>query len=49
MMKRKKVFLVRNVAEENYGGGEAYQLKLAKMLHEHGFEPIVLTNSKELL
>ena len=43
------VFLVRNVGEENYGGGEAYQLKLAKKLQEYGFEPVIITNSKELL
>ena len=43
------VFLVRNVAERNFGGGEIYQLKLADALRRHGFEPIIVTNSKELL
>ena len=48
-MKKESVFLVRNVGGENYGGGEAYQLKLAKKLQEYGFEPVIVTNSKELL
>lgn len=45
----KKVFLVRNVASGKYGGGEAYQLKLAEELKNNGFLPIIVTNSEELL
>lgn len=42
-----KVFLIRNVT--GFGGGEVYQLNLAKMLKENGFSPVILTNSKELI
>lgn len=45
----RNVFLVRNVAPEMYGGGEIYQLQLAGKLRESGYEPIIVTNSKELL
>lgn len=47
--KRDKVFLIRNVASEKYGGGEIYQLKLAKKLTEAGFSPVIITNSNKLL
>lgn len=46
---KKRVFLIRNVASEKYGGGEAYQLKLAEELKNNGFLPIIVTNSEELL
>lgn len=45
----KKVFLIRNVAPEKFGGGETYQLELARELKTHGFSPAIITNSKELL
>ena len=45
----KSVFLVRNVAPGNYGGGEIYQLKLARELKMLDYEPIIITNSKGLL
>ena len=45
----KRVFLVRNVARNKFGGAEIYQLELAKKLRQAGFSPIVLTNSQELL
>lgn len=48
-MQKGSVFLVRNVAPEKYGGGEAYQLKLAEELKNNGFLPIIVTNSEELL
>lgn len=48
-MIKNAVFLVRNVAPEKYGGGEIYQLKLAKKLSEAGFSPIIVSNSKELI
>ena len=44
-----KIFLVRNVAEDAFGGGEIYQLELAKRLKNNGFCPIIITNSKKLL
>ncbi len=43
----KRVFLVRNVL--GFGGGEVYQLNLARMLKKHGFLPVIVTNSKELI
>lgn len=43
----KRVFLVRNVL--GFGGGEVYQLNLARMLKKHGFVPVIVTNSKELI
>lgn len=48
-MQERNVFLIRNVAPEKYGGGEIYQLKLAKKLSEAGFSPIIVSNSKELI
>lgn len=48
-MKEKMIFLVRNVAKDKFGGGEIYQLSLARELKKNGFEPIILTNSKQLL
>lgn len=45
----KKVFLIRNVALEKYGGGETYQVKLGLMLKKYGLEPVVLTSSNGLL
>ena len=32
-----------------YGGGEIYQIKLGLMLLKNGFEPFIVTASKELL
>ncbi|MBR5389230.1 glycosyltransferase family 4 protein [Candidatus Saccharibacteria bacterium] len=46
---QKKVFLIRNVAPNKFGGGEVYQLELAKELKAHGFLPYIITNSEELL
>lgn len=48
-MNKKTVFLVRNVAPADYGGGEIYQLLLAKKLEAHGFVPVIVTNSRGLL
>ena len=48
-MPTKKIFLIRNVAPEQFGGAETYQLKIAKKLKCHGLEPVILTNSKKLL
>ena len=48
-MKEKVVFLIRNVARENFGGGEIYQLRLADALRRHGYEPVIVTSSEELL
>ncbi len=46
---KRKVFLIRNVAPEMYGGGETYQLKIAQLLKNNGFEPYIVSASKELL
>ena len=43
----KNVLLIRNV--RGFGGGEAYQLNLARMLKKNGFEPVIVTNSRELI
>lgn len=48
-MAKNRVFLIRNVAPEMYGGGETYQIKLGLMLLKNGFEPFIVTASKELL
>ena len=48
-MQKSSVFLIRNVALEKYGGGEAYQLKLAEELKKNGFLPIIVSNSERLL
>lgn len=45
----KKIFLIRNVALGEYGGGETYQVKLGLMLKKYGFEPVILTSSNGLL
>lgn len=46
---KKNVLLVRNVAGDGFGGGEVYQLKLARQLRKHGFCPVIVTNSRQLL
>lgn len=43
------VFLIRNIAPECYGGGESYQIELAKVLKKKGYRPIIFTASKKLL
>ena len=45
---KKTVLLIRNVAPEKYGGGESYQLMLAKQLEKHGFCPVILSSSNKL-
>lgn len=45
----KKVFLIRNVAPEQYGGGETYQLTLAEKLQEYGIKVCIMTSSQGLL
>lgn len=48
-MKRKEILLIRNVDPDAYGGGEVYQLQLAKELKEYNISPIIVTSSKKLL
>lgn len=43
------VLLIRNTAPENFGGGETYQIKLAKLFLQHDIEPIIISSSKKLL
>lgn len=43
------VFLIRNISPESYGGGESYQIELAKILKKKGYRPIIFTASKKLL
>ncbi|MBR2708890.1 glycosyltransferase [Candidatus Saccharibacteria bacterium] len=47
-MEKSNVFLIRNVAGGGFGGGEIYQLELAKRLGRKGFHLILVTNSKKL-
>lgn len=46
-MDMRRFFLVRNTV--GFGGGEIYQLNLARMLSKNGYEPIIITNSQELV
>ena len=46
---KRVVLLVRNVANNGFGGSEVYQLNLARRLKEDGFFPIIVTNSDELV
>ena len=46
---RQRVILVRNVRPDMYGGGETYQLMLARELEKNGFMPIIVTSSDKLL
>ena len=43
------MFLIRNIEPSMYGGGETYQLILARLLSENGFEPFIVSSSRELL
>ena len=44
-----RVFLIRNVEPINYGGGESYQIELAKVLVGNNIEPIIVSSSNKLL
>ena len=44
-----KIFLIRNIDPDSYGGAESYQLELAEVLARQGFDPIIITSSKKLL
>ena len=46
---RDVIFLIRNVAPEMYGGGETYQIELGLLLRKNGFEPYIVTASRDLL
>lgn len=48
-MNDKRVFLIRNVAPEMYGGGETYQIGLGLLLRKNEFEPYIVTASCGLL
>ena len=48
-MGSKRVFLVRNVNPEFYGGGETYQIKVAEELKKYNFKPYIVTSSLGLL
>lgn len=48
-MNDKRVFLIRNVASEMYGGGETYQIGLGLLLRKNEFEPYIVTASCGLL
>lgn len=44
-----KVFLIRNVRPEFYGGGETYQLMLANEIQKYKFKTYIISSSKKLL
>lgn len=48
-MNKKIVFLIRNVAPGDYGGGEKYQIELARVLKNNNFVPIIYTASERLI
>lgn len=48
-MDKKRIFLIRNVASGMFGGGETYQLKLARLLEKSGFEVFIVSSSLELI
>ena len=43
------MFLIRNVSREKYGGGESYQIELAKQMLKHHIRPIIFTASDKLI
>ena len=45
----KKVFLIRGISPDAYGGAEKYQITLGSELLKNGYEPIIVTPSKKLL
>ena len=45
----KKVFLIRGISPDAYGGAEKYQITLGSELVKNGYEPIIVTPSKKLL
>lgn len=49
MYSKKNVFLVRNIAPGDYGGGEKYQIELARVLKKNGFSPKIFTSSVRLI
>lgn len=44
-----RILLIRNTAPENYGGGESYQITLAKQLERNDYQPIIITSSNRLI
>ncbi len=44
-----RILLIRNTAPENYGGGESYQIILAKQLEKNDYQPIIVTSSNRLI
>lgn len=45
----RRVFLIRNIASNEFGGSEIYQIELAKILIKNNFDVFILTASKKLL
>ena len=43
------VFLIRNIAPESFGGGEMYQIQLARVLKKNNYTPIIFTASEKLI
>ena len=45
----KRIFLIRGISPDAYGGAEKYQITLGSELLKNGYEPIIVTPSKKLL
>lgn len=45
----KRIFLIRGISPDAYGGAEKYQITLGGELLKNGYEPIIVTPSKKLL
>lgn len=46
---KRVVFLIRNIAPESFGGGEMYQIQLARVLQKNNYAPIIFTASEKLI
>ena len=46
---KRVVFLIRNIAPESFGGGEMYQIQLARVLKKNNYTPIIFTASEKLI
>ena len=43
------ILLIRNAASGDFGGAETYQISIASVLRESGYNPIIVTRSRKLL
>lgn len=43
------ILLIRNAASGDFGGAETYQVSIASVLRESGYNPVIVTRSRKLL